>query len=81
MKISNIPVYLFFFIGVITGCVESKSSETGAIEIAAAATDPLIANPVRKTIVSIVGKKFHINGKPTLEGRKWRGISMEGLLP
>jgi hypothetical protein len=81
MKISNILVYLFFFTGIFTGCVESKSSETGAIEIAAAATDPLIANPVRKTIVFIVGEKFHINGKPTLEGRTWKGISMEGLLP
>lgn len=27
------------------------------------------------------GEDFLINGKPTLEGRKWRGMSVEGLLP
>lgn len=35
--------------------------------------------PVTK--VSIKGDKFYINGKPTFEGRKWNGISVEGLLP
>lgn len=34
-----------------------------------------------KTSVSIEGKKFYINGKPTFEGRTWEGISVEGLLP
>jgi hypothetical protein len=36
--------------------------------------------PVRKTAVAIVGDAFHINGKPTYEGRTWRGHKIEGLL-
>jgi hypothetical protein len=30
--------------------------------------------------VTIVGDAFHINGKPTYEGRTWRGHKIEGLL-
>jgi hypothetical protein len=33
-----------------------------------------------KTTVSIVGEAFHINGRPTYEGRTWRGHKIEGLL-
>ena len=33
------------------------------------------------TKVSIEGEKVFINGKPTFEGRKWQGYSVEGLLP
>lgn len=33
-----------------------------------------------KTIVSIEGEKFFINGKPTYAGRVWRDKSIEGLL-
>ena len=36
--------------------------------------------PSRKTTVSIVGDQFYINGKPTYEGRHWRGKKIEGLL-
>jgi hypothetical protein len=32
------------------------------------------------TSVSIVGEDFHINGKPTYEGRVWKGHRIEGLL-
>jgi len=32
------------------------------------------------TEVSIVGEDFHINGKPTYEGRVWQGHRIEGLL-
>lgn len=32
------------------------------------------------TVVSIVGEDFHINGKPTYEGRTWKGHRIEGLL-
>jgi hypothetical protein len=32
------------------------------------------------TEVSILGTAFHINGRPTYEGRTWRGHSVEGLL-
>ena len=34
-----------------------------------------------KTVVSIEGENFYINGKPTLQGLVWDGIHMEGLLP
>ena len=34
-----------------------------------------------QTVVSIRGEDFLINGKPTLEGRTWRGHDVEGLLP
>ncbi len=37
--------------------------------------------PQRTTTVAIVGDAFHVNGRPTLEGRAWRGYSVEGLLP
>jgi len=38
----------------------------------------LIASPA--THVSIVGDQFHLNGRPTYEGREWRGQKIEGLL-
>jgi len=34
----------------------------------------------RKTVVSIVSDAFHINGRPTYEGRAWQGHKIEGLL-
>ncbi|MEK7953313.1 hypothetical protein [Luteolibacter soli] len=34
-----------------------------------------------QTVISIRGEDFLINGKPTLEGRTWRGHEVEGLLP
>ncbi|NIF52289.1 hypothetical protein [Burkholderia sp. Ax-1724] len=33
-----------------------------------------------KTVVSISGNQFHINGRPTWEGRSWNGNRIEGLL-
>ena len=36
--------------------------------------------PARKTLVSIVGEEFHINGKPTYAGRSWNGHNVQGLL-
>ena len=38
------------------------------------------AHPERQTKVSIVGEAFHINGRPTYEGRTWQGHKIEGLL-
>jgi hypothetical protein len=38
------------------------------------------APPGRKTEVSIRGDEFLINGKPTYEGRTWRGKRIQGLL-
>jgi len=33
-----------------------------------------------QTVVSIEGDQFYINGKPTYEGRYWKGNKIEGLL-
>lgn len=34
-----------------------------------------------KTEVTIVGEEFYINGRPTFEGKTWRGMKIQGLLP
>src|SRR4051812_33524062 len=36
--------------------------------------------PARRTVVSIDGQAFHINGKPTYADRTWEGKKIEGLL-
>jgi len=36
--------------------------------------------PARKTEVSIRGDAFWINGRPTYQGRSWKGMKIEGLL-
>jgi hypothetical protein len=38
------------------------------------------AASARKTIVSIVGDEFYLNGKPTYQGRTWNGNKIQGLL-
>ncbi|MGL4465783.1 MAG: hypothetical protein ACRC1K_26830 [Planctomycetia bacterium] len=38
------------------------------------------AEPTRATVVSIEKDKFHVNGRPTYEGRVWNGSPVEGLL-
>ncbi len=42
--------------------------------------DPSKQRQARQTAVSIVGDQFFINGKPTYEGRTWKGKRIEGLL-
>jgi hypothetical protein len=44
------------------------------------ATIVAAAPPDRQTEVSIVGEQFYINGRPTYEGRTWKGRKIEGLL-
>jgi hypothetical protein len=44
-----------------------------------AAVTPAAAGE-RQTEVAIRGEKFHINGRPTYEGRTWNGHRIEGLL-
>lgn len=39
-----------------------------------------LAQTPRKTVVTIQGDQFFINGKPTYEGRTWQGYKIEGLL-
>jgi hypothetical protein len=41
---------------------------------------PALAGAPRKTKVTIEGDKFFISGKPTYEGRTWKGHKIEGLL-
>jgi hypothetical protein len=36
--------------------------------------------PSRRTIVSIVGEEFYVNGQPTYKGRTWNGHKIQGLL-
>jgi hypothetical protein len=45
-----------------------------------AASLSLTAALAQKTEVTIHGEDFHINGKPTYEGRSWQGHRIEGLL-
>jgi len=59
--------------------------------LALAAMSAVVAAPItaqnqsglatRKTIVSIQGDNFLVNGQPTLKGVEWRGHKLEGLLP
>jgi hypothetical protein len=34
----------------------------------------------QRTIVTIRGEDFHVNGEPTYKGRSWKGLRIEGLL-
>jgi len=43
------------------------------------AATAIAAEPAR-TVVSIEGEDFHLNGRPTYEGRVWQGRRVEGLL-
>ncbi|MCU1326244.1 MAG: hypothetical protein JWN34_1614 [Bryobacterales bacterium] len=45
-----------------------------------AAAPALLRAATRKTEVSIRGDQFFINGKPTYEGRSYKGMKIEGLL-
>lgn len=40
----------------------------------------MVATAAEKTVVSIVGDTFYINGAPTYADREWRGHKVEGLL-
>lgn len=51
-----------------------------AFSLMATATGVASQRPARKTAVTIVGDAFHINGRPTYEGRTWQGHKIEGLL-
>jgi hypothetical protein len=41
---------------------------------------PAVSEPARRTVVSIAGEDFHIDGRPTYQGRRWNGNRIEGLL-
>ena len=46
--------------------------------LALAVALPLL--PAPKTVVSIKGDQFYINGKPTYQGRTWNGHKIEGRM-
>lgn len=50
------------------------------LPITANAASADAAVPLRRTAVSIVNDEFHINGRPTYEGRTWNGNKIQGLL-
>ena len=63
----------FFFIPIallVSVCTPKNQSEDKRQSVASV-----------KTSISIEGENFLINEVPTLQGRVWRGIGMEGLLP
>lgn len=54
---------------------------TTAVLLALATVAPgATAQPARKTVVSIRGDAFLVNGDPTYKGRVWNGKKVEGLL-
>lgn len=58
-----------------------RSFVAGALSLPfAARAVQAAAEPVRKTVVSIDGHAFQINGKTTYAGRTWEGHQIEGLL-
>ena len=50
------------------------------IVLFATATVPVTLAAERKTVVSIEGRAFHINGQPTYAGGSYKGMKVEGLL-
>lgn len=40
-----------------------------------------VSGQTRRTEVTIVGNEFYINGEPTFKGKKWRNMTIQGLLP
>lgn len=59
--------------GMITACSSSTTRRPG---------DAAVATELKgsKTEVSIAGDEYHINGRPTYEGRTWEGHKIQGLL-
>jgi hypothetical protein len=51
-----------------------------AVALLAVLAPPAAAQPARKTVVSVHGDAFRINGEPTYKGRTWNGKQVEGLL-
>jgi hypothetical protein len=58
---------------------ESMNRRT-LLKTAAAALVPAPLRAAPRTTVAIDGDRFLINGRPTYEGRTWRGMRIEGLL-
>lgn len=50
------------------------------LPLARAADEEVLVPVVHQAFVSIVGDEFYINGRPTYEGRVWKGNKIQGLL-
>jgi len=59
----------------------SAGLAAAALEPVRAAQSATAPSGTRATAVSIEGDNFLINGRPTLASLKWRGYTLEGLLP
>ena len=59
----------------------SAGLAAAALEPVRAARSATAPSGTRATAVSIEGDNFLINGRPTLASLKWRGYTLEGLLP
>ncbi|MFN8095986.1 MAG: hypothetical protein U0599_27850 [Vicinamibacteria bacterium] len=58
-----------------------RAALVGALALTAGPAWPADgAPPARHTTVSIDGEAFRVNGRPTYEGRTWKGHRIEGLL-
>ena len=66
-----------------TYCATPVPTEVAPTQTAAAAAPRGSTVPAdgKHTAVSIVSDEWYINGEPTFKGRKWEGVSMQGLLP
>ena len=70
----------------LVGCLEGTKSPPPHPPMAQRPSqDKWGTGPVRttppKTRVGIRADEWTINGKPTFEGKSWKGVSMQGLLP
>jgi hypothetical protein len=57
-----------------------KRSAAAGLLISLSLCLPAVAAPQRQATISIDGRAFRINGKPTYAGRTFRGMKVEGLL-
>src|SRR3954452_16236999 len=57
-----------------------KRSAAAGLLISLSLCLPAVAAPQRQATISIGGRAFRINGKPTYAGRTFRGMKVEGLL-
>ena len=48
--------------------------------VVSALAQPATTRSIPKTTVTIEGDKFLLNGRPTYEGRTWKGKKIEGLM-
>ena len=72
IRVPSLPLLLFgLCVGAVGANVRAVAAQTQGTAGAA---------PPRRTVVSIEGRAFHINGRPTYAGRSYKGMKVEGLL-